>query len=168
MGSCIDYNMENKTKKKQLDILSGSLLDKIIIFAIPIAISSALQQLFNSADSAVVGRFSGHTALAAVGVNGPIVSLFVNLFVGVSVGANVVIATLIGSKQYDRIKKVVGTCIISSIISGVALAICGQFIAKPLLLSMGTPEDTLMPAQTYLRIYFVISHIVLFSKGCYT
>lgn len=158
--------MSNNKTKKQLDILNGSILDKIVLFALPIALSSALQQLFNSADSAVVGRFSGHEALAAVGVNGPIVALFINLFVGVSVGANVVISTLIGSKQYDRIKNVVGTCILGSLLAGLLLAVFGQFIAKPLLVLMSTPEETLNQAILYLRIYFVaMPFILLYNFG---
>ena len=81
--------------KKNLNMLSGSLWNKILIFALPLAASSMLQQLFNSADVAVVGRFAGNEALAAVGSNGPIINLLVNIFVGLSIGANVVISRFI-------------------------------------------------------------------------
>ena len=77
-------------------MLNGSLWDKILIFALPIAASSILQQLFNSADVAVVGRFAGTQAVAAVGSNANVISLIINLFLGISVGANVVIGNLAG------------------------------------------------------------------------
>lgn len=83
--------------KNKIDMLNGSLWNKILLFAIPIAASNILQQLFNSADAAVVGRFSGSQALAAVGSNGPIINIIISLFVGISLGANVVIANLIGA-----------------------------------------------------------------------
>ena len=83
-------------KNKQMDMLNGPLLKKILFFAIPLAASSILQQLFNSADVAVVGRFAGSKSLAAVGGNTPVISLLINLFVGLSVGANVVIGNYIG------------------------------------------------------------------------
>ena len=88
--------MEGKKKRKQVDMLHGSLLDKILLFALPLAASSILQQLFNSVDVAVVGRFASSQAQAAVGCNGPVVNLMINLFVGISVGTNVVIAIYIG------------------------------------------------------------------------
>ena len=80
-------------------MLHGSLLDKILLFALPLAASSILQQLFNSVDVAVVGRFASSQAQAAVGCNGPVVNLMINLFVGISVGTNVVIANYIGQKK---------------------------------------------------------------------
>ena len=88
-----------KKRSRQMDMLHGSLLDKILLFALPLAASSILQQLFNSADAAVAGRFAGSQALAAVGGNAPVVSLIINLFVGMSVGANVIIANYIGQKN---------------------------------------------------------------------
>lgn len=156
---------ETKLKqRKKIDMLNGSLFDKIIIFAIPIAISSILQQLFNSADSAVIGRFVGLQALAAVGVNGPLVSLFVNLLAGSSVGANVVVATYLGSKQYDRIKTAIGSCIAFSIVGGLVIAIIGQFISEPLLHLIGTPNDILSLSSLYLKIYFLaMPFIILYN-----
>ena len=82
--------------KNKIDMINGSLWNKILIFAIPIAASNILQQLFNSADAAVAGRFAGSQSLAAVGSNGPIINIIISLFVGVSLGANVIIANLIG------------------------------------------------------------------------
>ena len=88
-----------------MDMLRGSLSGNIIRFALPLAGSSMLQQLFNAADTAIVGRFDGRQALAAVGSNTMIISLFVNMFVGLSIGANVVIAKYVGQRQEEKIKK---------------------------------------------------------------
>lgn len=156
---------ENSTKqRKKIDMLNGSLFDKIVLFAIPIAISSILQQLFNSADSAVIGKFVGAHALAAVGVNGPLVSLFVNLLAGSSVGANVVVGAYLGSKQYDRIKTAIGTCVAFSLVGGFVIALIGQFISEPVLHLIGTPDEILPLSTLYLKIYFAaMPFIVLYN-----
>ena len=84
-------------QKNQIDMLNGPLLKKILLFSLPLAASSVLQQLFNSIDVAVVGRFVGREALAAVGANSPVISLLINLFVGISMGANAIISNQIGA-----------------------------------------------------------------------
>ena len=86
-------------EKKRIDILNGSIWDKILAFALPLAATSVLQQLFNSADVAVVGHFSGSNALAAVGSTSPITNLFITIFVGLSIGANVVISRFLGAQN---------------------------------------------------------------------
>lgn len=145
----------SKTKKtNQLDMLQGSLWDKILFFAIPLAASSILQQLFNSADVAVVGRFAGSDALAAVGGNSSVISLLINLFVGLSVGANVVIANYIGQKKKDLIQDAVHTVFSMAVVSGILLLIVGIVAAKPILMMMNTPDDVIKLAVIYLRIYF--------------
>ena len=83
-----------------MDMLNGGLVGKLILFSLPLAFSSILQQLFNSADVAVVGRFAGDNALAAVGSCVALVGIFVNLIVGLAVGPNAVLANLIGQKRY--------------------------------------------------------------------
>ena len=88
-------------QKNQIDMLNGPLLKKILLFSLPLAASSVLQQLFNSIDVAVVGRFVGREALAAVGANSPVISLLINLFVGISMGANAIISNQIGSVPAD-------------------------------------------------------------------
>lgn len=140
--------------KKQVDMLHGTIWDKIILFALPLAASSILQQLFNAADVAVVGRFSGSVALAAVGANGPVINLLVNLFVGLSIGTNVVVASFIGQNDYKRANKAVHTSIVLSLISGVALAVIGILFARPILEMISTPDDVLNLAVLYLKIYF--------------
>ena len=93
----------NKTSKSSVNMLEGSLLDKILLFAIPLALSSMIQQLFNTADTAVVGRFASSQDMAAVGANASVISLIVSLFIGLSVGANVAISRLIGLNKTKKI-----------------------------------------------------------------
>ena len=94
-----------RKEKNKIDMLNGSLLDKILLFALPLAMSSILQQLFNSVDVAVVGRFASSQEQAAVGCNGPVINLLLNLFVGISVGTNVVIAGYIGQGEKEKIRR---------------------------------------------------------------
>lgn len=136
-----------------MDMLHGSMLDKMLLFALPLAAGSILQQLFNSVDVAVVGRFSSSQALAAVGANSSVISLLVNLFVGISVGANVVIANLIGRGEQKRVGRAVHTSLSLALISGVLMMTVGLIIARPLLELMSTPENVIDMAVLYLRIY---------------
>ncbi len=152
--------------KNKIDMLNGSLWNKILLFAIPIAASNILQQLFNSADAAVVGRFSGSQALAAVGSNGPIINIIISLFVGISLGANVVIANLIGAEKKQQIQNAVHTTITFALIAGFALIFIGWFIAKPFLEFIETPEDVIDLAALYLRIYFMgMPFFMLYNFG---
>ena len=140
--------------KSSINMLQGSIWDKIILFALPLAATSILQQLFNSADVAVVGQFAGSGALAAVGVNGPIINVMIMLFVGVSTGANVCLANFIGARDPEKANLTVHTAITISLIFGVALAIAGNVLAVPMLKLLNTQEDILELAALYLRIYF--------------
>ena len=146
--------MQSKSRSRQMDMLHGSLLDKILLFALPLAASSILQQLFNSADAAVAGRFAGSQALAAVGGNAPVVGLIINMFVGMSVGANVIIANYIGQKREDKVHEAVHTVYVMAVLLGVIMLIAGQVIAKPILVLIHTPSDVINLATLYLRIYF--------------
>ena len=121
---------KSKGISNQMDMLNGSIFDKILLFALPLAISSILQQLFNSVDVAVVGRFASSEALAAVGSNSSVISLLINLFVGISVGANVVIANYIGQGKTEKIQDAVHNVMIVSLISGVFLLVLGLMIAR--------------------------------------
>ena len=118
---------------RSADLTSGPMLQKIILFSIPLAASSILQLLFNAADVVVVGRFSGSTALAAVGSNGSLINLLVNLFVGLSLGANVVAARCFGAKDEHGIQDTVHTAVTLGLTSGVLLAVVGFFAARSLL-----------------------------------
>ncbi len=158
--------MDNVKSKNQIDMLHGPLLMKIIVFTLPLAASSILQQLFNSVDVAVVGRFASSQALAAVGSNTPVISLLINLFMGVSMGANVIISNHIGQGDKRRIHDAVGTVGIMALISGLFLMVVGVCVARPILILMNTPDDVLDMAVTYLRIYFLgIPFFMIFDFG---
>ena len=107
------------------DLTSGPMLQKIILFSLPLAASSILQLLFNAADVVVVGRFAGSTALAAVGSNGALINLLVNLFVGLSLGANVVAARCFGAKDDEGVRNTVQTSVTLGLVSGFFLAVAG-------------------------------------------
>ncbi len=137
-----------------MDMLNGPLGRKILKFAVPIAMSSILQQLFNVADIAVVGQFAGDKALAAVGANTFVINLLINLFVGISVGANVVVANSIGERSYRSVTRSVHTSVMISFFSGILLSFVGVFFARPILELISTPSDVLDMAVRYLQIYF--------------
>ena len=148
--------MEKEVRaKRNMDMLSGSLFDKLLIFAIPLALSSILQQLFNSVDVAVVGHFAENPAVAtaAVGCNGPVINLIINLFVGISIGANVVISNYIGEGSREKIGSAVHSAMSIAIISGVFILVLGLAVAEPVLSMMNTPESVKHYAVEYLRIY---------------
>ena len=140
---------------RSADLTSGPMLQKIILFSIPLAASSILQLLFNAADVVVVGRFAGSTALAAVGSNGSLINLLVNLFVGLSLGANVVAARCFGAKDEHGIQDTVHTAVTLGLTSGVLLAVVGFFAARGLLELMSCPEDVIDLSALYLKIYFI-------------
>ena len=151
-----------------MDMLSGSLADKILLFAIPLAASSILQQLFNSVDVAVVGHFAADPAVAtaAVGSNGPIINLIINLFVGVSVGANVIISNYIGEGNKGKIESAVHTSMAVAILSGFIVLAIGLAISGPVLRAMNTPESVLPYAEEYLRIYFLgMPFVMIYNFG---
>ena len=153
-------------KYKQMDILNGSLIDKILMFAIPLAITSALQQLFNSCDVIVCGKFVGSLAIAAVGANSSIINLFINLFVGLSVGVNVLISNYIGREKYNRIPNVTHTALTVGLIFGIIFVVFGILFSKNILESMGCPDDVIELAALYLRIYFLsMPFVILYNFG---
>ena len=154
------------SSKNQIDMLNGKIWNKILIFALPIAASNILQQLFNSADAAVVGRFAGSEALAAVGSNGPVINIIIALFTGISLGANVVIANFIGSGKKEQIQDAVHTTVLFSLIAGFSLILIGFFIAKPILTLISTPDNVINLATLYLRIYFAgMPFFMLYNFG---
>ena len=136
-------------------MLEGSLADKILLFAIPLAITGILQQLFNAADVAVVGQFAGKDAMAAVGSNSPIIGLLVNLFVGIGLGANVVASNYTGQRNRRGVSHCVHTAVLFAVLGGVAVTCLGELAAAPLLHIMGVPENVFDMALAYLRIYLL-------------
>lgn len=143
-----------KQKGYDIDMTSGPILKKMLLFSVPLMLSSILQLLFNAADIVVVGRFAGDNSLAAVGANTALINLLTNLFVGLSVGGNVVAAICMGAGRPDEVKKTVHTSMLLSIFSGLALTFIGIIGARRILILMQTPSEILDLAVTYLRIYF--------------
>ena len=139
-------------KSYEMDMCSGPLLSKILVFSIPLMLSGILQLLFNAADIIVVGRFTGSEALAAVGSTSALINLIINLFIGVSVGTNVVTARYYGARDPDGISETVHTAILTALVGGVFLIFAGIALAKPMLEWMGTPEDVIDLSVLYLRI----------------
>lgn len=147
--------MNEKDKKFEIDMVRGPVLKKMLLFSLPLMLSSILQLLFNAADIIVVGRFAGDNALAAVGSNTSIIGLLTNLFVGLSVGANVTVARFYGARREKDLCETVHTTITLGLVSGVAITIIGIAISKPLITWMGMPEEVLPLTVLYLRIYFL-------------
>lgn len=137
------------------DLTSGPLFGKILVFALPIMAMNILQLLFNAADMVVVGRFSGHQALGAVGATGSLIGLIVNLFMGLSVGTSVVVARDYGAGDPKAVSRSVHTSIAVSIIGGIVVMILGLLLCRPLLRMMGTPEEILPLSELYMLIYFL-------------
>lgn len=156
--------MEKELKKQKLDMLNGSIWNKLPVFALPIAATGILEQLFNASDIAIVGNFAQTdktAAVAAVGANSPIIGLILNLFIGIALGANVVIANAIGRDDRQTVQKAVHTSMVVSVIGGVLVAIIGELIAEPLLTALNVPKDVLELALLYLRIYFLGMPVIL-------
>lgn len=146
---------------KEMDMLNGSIGDKLLYFALPLAATGILQQLFNAADIAVVGRFVGKNAMAAVGSNSPITALLINLFAGISIGANVVIARFIGQNRPDGVKRTVHTALMFSVVSGAVFAVICELLSRPILDLMSIPENVFDMALLYFRVYVAGMPVIL-------
>ena len=156
--------MGTTVKKHEIDMLHGSIWNKLPLFALPVAATAILEQLFHASDVAIVGNFTGDArtvAVAAVGANGPIIGLIVNLFIGIALGANVVIANAIGCRDDNAVKRAVHTAIVFAVCGGAAVALLGQLIASPLLSIHNVPEDVFPYALLYLRIYLLGMPVIL-------
>lgn len=141
--------------KVETDMLHGPLLGKIVMFALPYAATGILQQLFNSINVFVVGRFDSSHAMAAVGATTFLINLVINLFLGVSVGANAVIANNIGRRDPQAVRRAVSTTAALSLIGGAILLVVGLLVATPLLRMLGTPPDVINDSALYLNICFL-------------
>ncbi|MCM1047916.1 MAG: MATE family efflux transporter [Clostridiales bacterium] len=146
---------KSQNAKYEMDMCSGPILSKILLFTLPLMFSSILQLLFNAADIIVVGRFAGDNSLAAVGSTSSLINLLVNFFMGLSVGANVLVARYFGAKQSKDLSETVHTAMLLSICSGIVLALIGLVGVKQILIWMDSPEEVLPLSALYLRIYFL-------------
>lgn len=142
------------TTAKKVDMCSGSLFVNILKFSIPFLLTALLQQLYNAADVAVVGRYAGREALAGVGTSGPLNSLIINLVLGMSVGVSVTIGRSLGARDNESVHKIVHTAISLAIICGAFVSVIGILFAEPLLKMIDVPDNVLPHAKIYMQILF--------------
>lgn len=150
--------MSNTEKRPKLDMLNGSIWNKIPQYALPVAATGILEQLFNASDIAIVGNFTGSqstASVAAVGANSPLIGLILNLFIGIALGANVVIANAVGRKDKKQIHDAVHTSIVAALLGGVLLAILGELLVSTILQHLNVPAEVFPLALRYMRIYLI-------------
>ena len=159
--------MPKKTKLKnsnKMDMINGPIWNKLPRFALPVAATAILEQLFNASDIAVVGNFTGAAktaSVAAVGANSPVIGLILNLFIGIALGTNVIIANAIGRDDRETVQRAVHTSVLTAIIGGFLVMIPGEIFAVQILSVMSIPEDVLPYAVLYLRIYLLGLPVIL-------
>ena len=155
-----------KKNKYEIDMCNGSIMDKLISFALPLMLSSILQLMFNAVDIIVVGRFSGSSALAAVGSTTALINIFTNLFIGISLGANVLAARYFAAGRDKEMSEAVHTAIALALLSGVLMAFIGAGASRLALQLMDTPGDVIDQSVTYMRIYFMgMPFFMLYNYG---
>ena len=140
--------------RKQRSMLEGPLFSGILLYTVPIILTSILQLLFNAADLVVVGRFCGSLSVAAVGATTSLTNLMVNFFIGLSVGAGVTVAHALGGRENEWVHRTVHTSLPMALVCGAVVTVLGMTLSRPLLQMMGTPEDILPLSALYMRIYF--------------
>ena len=144
----------SNVKRTNHSMLEGPLFTNIVLYTVPIILTSVLQLLFNAADLVVVGRYCGSISVAAVGATGAITNLIVNLFIGLSVGAGVTVAHALGGHEDEAVHRTVHTALPAALISGVFLTIVGVAFSGTFLRLMDTPKNVLPLSTVYMRIYF--------------
>ncbi len=144
-----------KRKKKEMDLINGPILPKIISYSLVIMATNLMQMLFNTADMVIVGKFAGNECLGAVGATSALVSLFLSLFTGFAVGVSVITTHTIGAGDMKGFKETLTTAFSLSLLLGAILSVLGFIFAKQALVLMDTPDDLLGLATLYLRIYFL-------------
>ena len=155
-----------KSNKYEIDMCNGTIMDKLISFALPLMLSGILQLMFNAVDIIVVGRFSGSMALAAVGSTTALINVFTNLFIGISLGANVLAARFYAAGRDEEMSETVHTAITLALISGIIMAFVGLIFSKGALVLMGTPSDVIGLSTLYMRIYFMgMPFFMLYNYG---
>ncbi len=158
--------METKKNKYEIDMCNGSLMDKLIIFSVPLMISGILQLMFNAVDIIVVGQYSGSQSLAAVGSTTALIAIFTNLFIGISLGANVLAARFYAAGRAQEMSETVHTSILVALISGVIMAFVGVAASRWALEIMATPDDVIELSTLYMRIYFLgMPFFMLYNYG---
>ncbi len=151
---------------KDVDMTEGNILRHILLFAFPLLIGNIFQQLYNTVDTWVVGRFVSNEAYAAVGSVGPIVNMLIGFFLGLSSGAGVVISQYYGARRYEDVGKTVHTAVVMTLVLGVIFTCLGLFMTPYMLRLMKTPDNVLPESTAYLTIYFSgILGLMLYNMG---
>ena len=136
----------------QVDMTEGKPWEKIVAFTIPMLIGNIAQQLYNTVDSIVVGRYVGDNALAAVGSASPILNLLLVLFVGISMGASIMVSQYFGSRDRENLSRTIGSTITLTAASSLLLMVLGAALIRPILILLNTPESILDWCASYLFI----------------
>lgn len=150
--------MKKINSSSRMDMIHGPIWNKLPLFALPVAATGILEQLFNASDVAIVGNFASTdrtAAIAAVGANSPVIGVILNLFIGISLGANVVIANAIGRQDKKSVEQAVHTSVLAALIGGLLVTILGEIWIQPVLSLLHVPEDVFSYALLYIRIYLL-------------
>lgn len=152
--------------KHSTTLTEGPIGKQILAFTLPLIMGNLFQQLYNAADTVIVGRFVGDTALAAVGSSGPVINLLISLFMGLGIGSGVVIARYYGAEDLDAMSKTIHTTVAAGLVSGLFLSLLGILLTPQLLRWMDTPDSVMAESVTYFRIYFAgILFSLLYNFG---
>lgn len=163
----MDSEIKEKSSRKTYDLTQGSIIPVLLQFAWPLLVGNIFQQLYNTADSIIVGNYVGAQALAAIGVYTPIYNLLLGLFQGIATGATVVVSQSYGAKNSVRLNKSIYISIVLTVIVGLVIAGIGLLINKPLLHLINTPEDIFQMAATYARIMFLgVLAVLMYNILC--
>lgn len=152
--------------KCQVDMTYGDISKQLFMFTIPILLSQILQQFYNIADTAIIGRYIGTDALAAIGSTGLLISVIVNFFIGLSTGVSAVIANQFGANEYEKLKKSISTLLAVSVLLGIVFTIGSLIFMKPIINILQTPKGVYSLAIDYLKICFLgITFQLLYNIG---
>ena len=158
--------MASEVSVKRIDMTTGSIWKCLVNFAVPVFIGHLFQQLYNTADSIIVGNFVGKEALAAVSSSGNLIFMMTGFFMGLCMGAGVIISRYLGAKDYEKMQHTIHTAVAFALCCGITLSVMGLWLAPKLLVMMNTPENVLPLSTTYFRIYFFGSFFSLTYNVC--
>ena len=158
--------MVSESTAKRIDMTSGSIWKCMVSFAIPVFIGHLFQQLYNTADSIIVGNFVGKEALAAVSSSGNLIFMMTGFFMGLCMGAGVIISRYLGARDFEKMQKTIHTAVAFALCCGATLSVLGLWLAPKLLVLMKTPENVLPLSITYFRIFFFGSFFSLTYNVC--
>lgn len=150
--------MKKSNPSSRMDMINGSIWNKLPLFALPVAATGVLEQLFNASDVAIVGNFASTdrtVAIAAVGANSPVIGVLLNLFIGISLGTNVVIANAIGRKDRKSVEQAVHTSVLAALSGGILVTILGELFIEAVLKLLNVPDEVFPYALLYIRIYLL-------------